>query len=228
MEISLQQEHVKIIFTDFQIIEGIKKEESPKMTLYFQNQFYHKYKGYIYKVAIQRCVSYHDAEQLAIDITQETFISAFRGISKFDFPIEISQEKYEYVVKAWLGRIANNCFNKEYAKRKDIIYLDDLIIKPEDSKFDLFESLYGEEPIEVPNEFRRKLNLAMSLLSEEQKHIILTYANEGCLNNNLHLSSDAMVYLCKTYTTSSANIRQIKKRTLDKIKKHCFPESVNL
>jgi RNA polymerase sigma factor (sigma-70 family) len=222
MEISLESKSTKVIFTDLQIIEGIKTENNEKIIRTLQNQFYHKYKGYVYKVTLHSCIGYHDSQQFAIDITQQTFINALKKIKDFDLSKEKNQDKHQYLIKAWLGRIALNCFKKEYAKRKDVIYLDDLTTQPEDEKFDLFESLYGDETIEVSNEFRTKLNAAMNLLTKEQKHILLVHADEECLNNSLHLSDEAMEYLCKTYNTSSANIRQIKKRALDKIKDYCF------
>ena len=222
MEISLQPESTKVIFTDLQIIEGLKTDNNERMIQILQNQFYNKYKGYIYKITLQNCISYHDSQQFAIDITQQTFINALKKIKDFDLSKEKNQDKHQYLIKAWLGRIAFNCFNKEYAIRKNVIYLDDLTIQTEDEEFDLFESLYGEELSEVPNEYRTKLNEAMNLLTEEQKHILLLHADEECLNNSLHLSDEAIKYLCKTFNTSSANIRQIKKRALDKIKDYCF------
>ncbi len=211
-------------FSDLQIIEGLKNDNDLKELRQFQNLFFHKFKGYIYKVAIHRCLNFHDPQELATDITQETFINAFRKIKDFDLSKETDPNKHEVVIKAWLGRIANNCFNKEYAKRKNEVYLDDLKTKPVEESFDLFESLYGDDPIEIPSEFRIKLQNAMNLLTEEQKHIVLTYAGEGCINSKQHLSTEAMNFLCKTHSTSSDNIRQIKKRALDKIKKNCFPK----
>jgi RNA polymerase sigma factor (sigma-70 family) len=225
MEVTLQSNQQKISFSALQLVEGLRCEGDSKSIRLFQNQFFQNYKGYIYKVAIQRCVCFHDPQQFAIDIVQQTFINAFQKIKNFNLSKEPNQEKHEVIIKAWLGRIANNCFNKEYAKRKNYLFLDDLKIKPEEGHYDIFESLYGVEPIEVPSQFRIKLNEAMKFLTEEQKHILLTYAGEGCINSNQHLSQEAMLSLCKIYDTSSANIRQIKKRTLDKVKKHCFQTS---
>ncbi|MDP2174944.1 MAG: hypothetical protein Q8K70_03435 [Bacteroidota bacterium] len=163
---------------------------------------------------------------MATDITQQTFINAFRKIKDFDLSRESNNSKHEYLIKAWLGTIANNCFNKEYAKRKDHVYLDDLKSRPEEGEYDMFESLYGDEPIEVPNMFRSKLREAMKGLTEIQNHVIEVYASEGCIHDDKKkLSKEAMNILCKTHDTSSDNIRQIKKRALDKIKKYSFQTS---
>lgn len=213
----------KVSYSVLQIVKGLK-EDNPIQLRLFQNLFFDKFKGYIYKAAIQRCINYHDSQELATDITQQTFINAFRKINDFDLSNEPDHSKHEIIIKAWLGKIANNCFNKEYAKRKDQIFLDDLKSKPDEDKFDMFESLYGDEPTEIPNEFRSKLRDAMRQLKEIERHVIEVYAAEGCINDpRKKLSKRAMSILCKTHDTSPENIRQIKKRALDKIKKHCFP-----
>lgn len=221
MEINLQTTKIQISYSDLQIIEGLKSEENENLLNFFQSMFFQKFKGYVYKLAMQRCISFPDPAQLASDVTQQTFINAFKKIKDFDLSREPKLERHEFMIKAWLGTIGNNCFNKEYEKRKYEVYLDDYSSKIDDNSFDLFESLYGCEIVDIPNEFRSTLNEAMNTLSEEQKYVLLTYAEEGCIKSNRHLSQEAMARLCKLYNTSSANIRQIKKRSLDKIIKHC-------
>lgn len=214
----------KLKFTDFQIVEGLKSNDDTIQLRQFQNLFFDRYKGYIYKGAIQFCLNYKDPEAMAADITQQTFISAFNNIRNFDITKELDNSKHEKIIKAWLGKIANNCFNREYAKIKGTIFIGDLSYEIDEDKYDMFESLYGEEPIEISNEFRIKLREAMSSLNEMQKHIIEVHASEGCINDpSRKLSKESMSFLCNTYQKNSDNIRQIKKRALDKIKKHCFP-----
>lgn len=226
MQVITQAKPMKINFTDQQIVDGFKDDDDLKKLRLFQHQFFHKFKGYIYKIAIQRCISFPDSQEMATDITQQTFINAFTKIKDFDLSREPDNSKHEYLIKAWLGTIANNCFNKEYAKRKDHVYLDDLKSRPEEGEYDMFENLYGDDPIEIPNQFRSILREAMKGLTEIQRHVIEVYAGEGCINDEKKkLSKEAMNILCKTHETSSDNIRQIKKRALDKIKKYCFQTS---
>lgn len=220
-----QAKPMKINFTDQQIVDGLKDDDDLKKLRLFQHQFFHKFKGQIYRISLEKCIAFPDSIEMATDITQQTFISAFRKIRDFDLSRESDPKKHETIIKAWLGRIAKNCFLKEYAKRKNYVYLDDLKLKPEEEGYDMFESLYGDEPIEIPNEFRSKLRQAMMLLTEVQRHVIEIYAGDGCINSTQKLSPEKMNYLCKTFDTSSDNIRQIKKRALDKIKKICFQTS---
>jgi hypothetical protein len=70
----------------------------------------------------------------------------------------------------------------------------------------------------------QKLKLALNELHEKDRHILLTYADEYCIDNTQHLSDNAMDFLCSAHETNSANIRQRKKRALDKLKKNLFEE----
>jgi RNA polymerase sigma factor (sigma-70 family) len=223
MKVTTQTQPVKINISELQIVEGLKDDKDSKQLQLLQYQFFNAFKGYIYKIAIKRCLSFYDSQEMATDITQQTFINAFGKINGFDLSREQDASKHILLIKAWLGKIANNCFNKEYAKRKNQVYLDDLNYRPDDGEFDMFENLYGGELIEVPNLFRAKLRDAMKGLTDIQRHVIEVYASEGCINDNKKkLSQAAMEFLCTTHETSSDNVRQIKKRTLDKIKKYCL------
>lgn len=210
-------------FSDEEILDGIKGENNGNKQRYFQNLFYKKYVKYIYKGATIMCRNFPEPEELAKDITQETFTNAFLHIKTFNLSNEKNKNNHQFIIKAWLGRISNNCFLKLYAKRKNEVYENDSDFQLnmiDNSK--LFESLFDGDKTEIPNEYRMKLQVALNNIKEEHKLIIFTYAIEDCINNNRHLSDSAMEYLCKTLDTNAENIRQIKKRTLDKIKKFCF------
>jgi len=220
--------------------------------------------GHIYKAATQKCRNFTEAEQLAKEISQETFIRAFRLINNFTLKDDVPELEQSRLIKAWLGKIANYCFKKIYGKyiavvvvERDMNEIDDVIcpfcgdflieqkkvlecpkkhykIKRGDliaseplteSVYDkdLFESLYESNDTEVTSEFRRKLQEAMNSLSDKEKHILLAYAHEGCLESKLHLSQSSLDELCKQYDTVSDTIKHIKQRAYVKVKKICFP-----
>lgn len=211
--------------SDRELLETIQENGSAENLNYLQNQFFERFRGHVFKGANQRTRNFADSNDFAIDITQQTFISIFAYRKKIVFPPTASDKECTQIIKALLGRIANNHFNKEYAKRNEykIDSLDDVIDLLPDMSFDLFESLYSDEIIEVPNGFKMKLQEALnSIKKERDKHIILEYAREGCLDTDEHLSQNKIDFLCKLYKTTSHNIRQVKKRTLDKIKLICF------
>jgi RNA polymerase sigma factor (sigma-70 family) len=265
MQTLLQVKPMKISFTDQQIIDGLKEGSDEDAHRILQTAFYHKYSSYVYKVALNKCRNFSNPEDLAKDILQETFKNAFRALNKFSFPSTSPADEHINIIKAWLGRIGNNCFNKVYEKRmKEItsetstLDIDEIICPlcseslveengmfvcdkghykvkkarkiaaplPEDyNSFDLFESLYGDDDQEITNEFRQRLQVAMNSLNERQKHILLTYANEGCLGTKSHISDATLVELCRIHNTTSDNIKHIKNRALAKVKSICFPEN---
>jgi len=207
--------------TDTEVVAGIQVGKNEKELKFFQYEFYNRFAPYIYKVGSQKCRNFQDSEDMAREILQLTFIIAYKNIGKFTFPEGVQPDKCKFVIKAWLGKIANREFLKEIGKRIDENVDFDTLNIPELS-YDPFAILAGGEAVEVPNEFRLKLQEAMNELSEQDKHIVLVYAGEGCINSTQHLSKNAMNYLCEYYKTTSEAIRQRKKRALDKIKSICF------
>ncbi len=262
MEEELLINNKKTSLSDQQIITGLIDEKDERRKAFYQKQFYNRYVNYVFKGAIQLSRNFVDAEELAKDITQETFIRAFKVINKFTFKVGVDVSEHSFILKSWLGVIANNSFKTIYQK-----HINEVSIEKEQTDFeevvcpicgdflfeekknlkcqkghykisvetrltaqpikesvgtDLFDSLYREPEIEISNRFKNKLQNAMNLLSEKQKHIILVYANEGCIDSRLHLSDMSLKELCTIYETTPDNIKHIKKRTLDKIKKICF------
>lgn len=224
MVVTIKNPILMNILTDRELIEALQYEKTKDEVNSLMTQFFNRYSGYVYKVAFQKCRNFNDAVDLANDIVQETFRSILESKNKFAFPANTPDNECPYVVKGWLGRIANNCFNKEYARKLNTDSIDEIFSCLTEPCFDIFNSLYEDPGIEVPNHFQTKLQEALnSIKKDRDKHILLTYAHEGCIDSNKHLTPNAMEYLCKLYDTTSDNIRQIKKRTLDKVKLICFP-----
>ncbi len=186
-----------------------------------QTIIYDKFVGYIYKTAIQVCSNFEDSEHIAADITQQTFIKAFEKLATFSFKGEKEHVIQERLMKAWLGKIANTFFLKEYSRRKN----SNIVLEDEFER-ELYENLFyddtDENEEEIPNEYKIKLGEALTLLTEEQRFILFAYAREGCIGAKIHLSANTLKHLSDTFNTTSENIRQIKKRSLDKIKNHCL------
>lgn len=222
MEVFLQKETNKEIFSDFVLLRGLQSQVGSQKNNFYEEEFYHRYKSDIYKIVVQKCRMFRDSEELAKDIIQDTFISAFSSIKKFKLPSKSTQKEHRKIILKWLITIANNCFYKEYAKMKNKLAYDDI------------ESLLGESvynnllvdsdgsDVLIPNPIKLKLQNSLTLLSEKEYHIITVYADEFCIQTSRHLSDKSLKYLCTLYETTPENIRQIKKRALDKIKKHCF------
>jgi len=218
--------HIKTQLTtlsDEKLLDGLRATLETKELAQLQFEFYNRFSGYLYKVALQKFRNFRDPKFLAEEVLQSTFITAFEKIGKFKLPVKSLPSDHSKIIKAWLGKIATNESKKAIGKIiNDKIEYDTLNL-PE-PEYDHFEDIYGEPVAEVPNEFRQKLQAAMNMLSEKEKHIILTYADEGCIGTNRkqHISDSTLQYLCEYYQTTTDAIKQCKKRALDKIKKYCF------
>lgn len=202
------------------LILNLKSETDSRVIKALQFEFYNRYAPYVFKIATQACRSYEDADFLAREVLQKTFINAFKALGNFDLPDPISDDVCKKVLKAWLGKIGNTELKKVYAEKKDVYNLSfDDTYEPVDSTF---ISSLEEEVVEIPNEFMLKLNKALDSLKEIDRLIVLTYASEGCINSKKHLSKNSMDFLIKTFETTPENIRQRKRRALEKIKTICF------
>lgn len=212
--------------SDEKLLEGIKSTIEDKEKTQLQFEFYNRFAGYIYKAALQKFRNFKDPKFLAEEVLQHTFITAFEKIGKFKFPAKSVDADHSKIIKAWLGKIAVNESKKAIGKivNDKVDYESLNLPEPE---YDQFEEIYGEKIEAVPNEFHQKLQGALNLLSEKEKHILLTYADEGCIGTNRrqHISDSTLQYLCEYYKTTTDAIKQCKKRALDKIKKHCFDKT---
>ncbi len=103
----------------------------------------------------------------ALDLTQETFICAFRNISKF---------RQEASVSTWLYTIAVNICKKNYNKRKKILALfSDSIDNPDSNGYINAQSLQEqsiEEKMEI-NEEQSLIRQEISSLPKRYKAVII-------------------------------------------------------
>ena len=207
--------------SDRDIVLGLKSSENETLITQYQYEFYRRYAPYIFKVAVQRCQIFADAQDFAKEITQLTFIKALKNVSNFTIAIGVDDVVFKRMLKAWLGRIANNNFNKLYAEYKnEEVELD--TVSTEEPVYDLFEELFDPVPEEQPSAVLSLLREAMEQLKEIDKHIIISYAGENCLYTTQHIRDSTMKILCETYNTTPDNIRQRKNRALKKIKSFCL------
>jgi len=118
------------------------------------------------------------------------------------------------------------CVKGHYAVKTDKKrFAEKIQNEPSDPPRDTFgKPLDSEETdnTESIEELRNKFNAAKGMLSDRERVIYDAYLDEGCIGNNLHLKDSTMQHLCKKYNTNPANIRQIKLRTIKKIKIYCL------
>jgi DNA-directed RNA polymerase specialized sigma24 family protein len=85
--------------TDIEIVEKIKKGSTKDVQL-AQSQFYKRYAGYIYKIALQGCSNFSDPEFFAKEVLQKTFIKAFEYIRNFNLKEGLDDNQTNKIIKA--------------------------------------------------------------------------------------------------------------------------------
>lgn len=138
-------------------------------------------------------------ENLSSIVFQNTMMKIYKH-PKYD--------KSKGKLSTWMSRIAQNEMYNYISENKPSIYLEDnLNINPICNEEDHKEKISYEEKI---------LEEALSILSEKERHILLIYFSYK--DGNKHLPDNVMNELISIYSTTSQNIRQIKKRSLEKVK----------
>jgi RNA polymerase sigma factor (sigma-70 family) len=135
-------------------------------------------------------------------------------LKPLNFTYDKNQDQSEETkFRAWLYRIARNVFadlmsaSIQYTSRNVVGIDDDLVER--------YAEIAIEEEALKGN--REMLEKAMSILSERERHILLAcydYYEEG-----KNTPSEVLDMLCEYWGTTRENVRQIKKRSLDKVKK---------
>jgi len=127
----------------------------------------------------------------------------------------------EFAFKAWISQIARNEFSD--LLRNSITYSTIQGHTIDDGIIERFAEIEVEE--EILSDNRKALDKALSMLSDRDKHILLTcfdYYEDG-----KNTPSEVLNSLCEYWGTTKPNIRQVKKRSLEKVKSY-LEKAVNL
>ncbi len=169
--------------------------------------FYDRYKNFLWNICTK--VSQNKefcSEELAKDVFINTMIAIYKSSHTYD--------ENKSKVTTWISCIARN-------EMYDLLY----ILKEKNIGGKIFVPLDENIPlsnIEVNNEIltpqKEALNKALETLSEKERDTLLTYMMYQ--DGNRHLPDEVMQSLCDRYGSTSINLRQIKKRALDKVKNY--------
>jgi len=129
------------------------------------NELVELYQRLVYNVALRMVGDAGAAE----DVTQDTFLSAYRAIGKFRGGS----------FKAWLLRIAtNHCHDRfRAAQRSRVISLDALLLETE--PLSLSDDAESPEDYALRRELGRALNEGMAHLPEEQRLVVILSDVQG-------------------------------------------------
>lgn len=176
-------------------------------------EFYQRHADYLYKVCC-RVSKGILAGSGPKDLVQETFIRAYEKASTFDNGGITDPNWLRLRARAWLGRIALNIYRDMLRGRRDVTEMS------VDSQE--LEAAPEQTPSPAPTSINRRwLDEAIETLSEREKHVLrITYQYNQPGKKHQRLPNHVAEDLAKTLNTTSDNIRQIRRRALQKIGKY--------
>ena len=189
---------------DLLVLMSFQKENKKEAEYAFQ-VFYDKYTNFLWSLCYSICTKrkgVSEGKELAKDVFNNTMMSIYESSHTYD-----SQKSK---VKTWMSRIAKNemCDLEKGESlftplNKDIYYVLDND---------------GEEDIDFVSPEKKDLDKALDTLSEKEKDVLLTYMLYS--DGKKHLPDEIIRELCQRYCTLPATLRQIKKRSLEKVKNY--------
>lgn len=154
----------------------------------------------------------HD-EELVDSILNNVFYEVYADPLKFSFD-EKNHKSEDTAFKAWLSQIARYEFSD--LLKASITYSSIQGHTIDEGMIERFAEIsVGEEFL---SDNRKALDKALSTLSDRNRHILITcfdYFEDG-----KNTPSDVLDSLCEYWGTTKPNIRQAKKRSLEKVKNY--------
>ncbi len=109
-------------------------------------------------------------EEEALDITQEVFIKAFQGMSKFDGACSL---------RTWLFRIAYNlCIDRSRKAKRGLVELGIESFGLEDEPMEFADSRWNPEGLAMNQELEEAVDRAIDSMSEKLRIVLLMHDKE--------------------------------------------------
>lgn len=151
------------------------------------------------------------------DLAQETLIRVYRKAHTFK-PLENANPDHERAhVRAWLGRIANRLCLSALRRTQPVDPVDEGLSDTSEP------SLVGDDSSPSPLVAQRRtlIREALRTLTERERDILVaSFAwyepGAGCHR----MPSEELAALMERFQTTAVNIRQIRARTLDKVRQY--------
>ena len=176
-------------------------------------QFYDCYKNYLFTVVKNVCQSWEAyGDELIQAVHENTFLTVYEKAESFMIIEDLPFERQELRMKAWLGKIAYRemllLLRKFKDEKEKIDYHDDLSFLEQREEAD--NSQVNEEILLVEK--------ALKTLSDRDRHILITYMMFE--DGNKQLPKPEIQRLAEVWDVLPDNMRQIKKRSIAKIKQY--------
>lgn len=194
------------------IYMSMKEDDSVTAKTAF-NEFHHRHAKYLYNILIKQYPGLLRSEEIN-DLLQDTFLRVYEKAGTFKSTGAKNVKESEAHVRAWIGRIAINIHRDRYRRNKknNEEHLDDIE----------WENIPNRpESINIKTEEVQVIEKALDQLSEREKAIILvSFQYYDSEEGDSQISKEELNALCDRFQTTRDNIRQIRKRALQKIKEY--------
>jgi len=203
---------------DHELLELINEPSTSNQAF---EEFYKRFKDFVLKVCRQCCRAFDHSDQLADDIFQQTFLKVLNKAYTFQKKGGLDKEQYTGEIKGWLSRIARNELINFLRKNPDEKSLTiHNRVKAEDIEELLPNTASDPEKTIQPSIQKGLLDKGLSLLSEEERMVLMTYMlYYDQRSPNKHLPDEIIKTLTTKLNVKAASLRQIKSRALKKLMK---------
>ena len=196
--------------SDEQLFDIMAKNDSNGDASRAWAEFFKRYKEYLWKCCLQNCKSIPEGDQVAKDLFQTTMQKIFAKSKTY-------KKGKSQGLKGWISKIAFNEF-QDYLKKYHLKFTNDLPVDLIDEEIDEEHELESDNIQTIKFE---NLKILLSNLSVREYKILITYMSYHQLDKpESHLPDEVMGELCEEFKVLPANVRQIKRRALLKLKNH--------
>ncbi|MEO6669297.1 MAG: RNA polymerase sigma factor [Ferruginibacter sp.] len=185
-------------------------------------EFYNRFKDFVLILCRKCCSAFDNSNQLADDIFQHTFLKVLHKGYTFQKREVPGKEIYTPEIKSWLSRIAKNELINFLRKNPDekVLMLQNRIRSQDLEIISHEPDKTDQEPIQSPSIQQDILEKGLSILSEEEKLVLMTYMlYYNRQSPNSHLPDEIIKTLTQKLGVKAGSLRQIKSRALQKIMK---------
>ncbi len=188
------------------------KEEDEEEALKAFKIFYDKNVKWFFTLCVQVCSTitiYNETEDLAKAVFNGTMHFVWDNAGKYD--------KTKSKVQTWVSNNARyimyDILNEYKGKVSGGIQFVPITKEVDIASADESDNYSDVETPEI-----LALAVALQSLSDRERDILMEYMRYS--DGNKHLPNDVLIELCQRYMITSDNARQIKKRALEKVRKH--------
>lgn len=175
-------------------------------------EFYNRYENFLFTVVNKACTPWKMyGDELIMTVIDNTFLTIYEKAETFILIDDIPFERQEKRMKCWISQVAKNemlQLLRQYKVDSDKIeYSDDL---------SFIEKINDETTEDIKSEDILLAEKALQTLSERDRDILITYLMYE--DGNKKLPSNEIQRLADMWGVLPDNMRQIKKRSLEKLK----------